>query len=107
MTVEDFVGPIGGKLRADNRWVKMAEVMPWDLIEEIYAKSFKSENNEGRPPISARMALGALYIKENENFPQRMAMQHISENVYMQYFLGLTEFHLNMSVGLDTPGRRN
>jgi hypothetical protein len=39
------------------------------------------------------MAFGALYIKENENFPQRMTMQHISENVYMQYFLGLTEFH--------------
>ena len=93
MTVDDFVGPIGGKLSADNRWVKMAEVMPWDLIEEIYSKSFKSDNTEGRAPIPARMAFGALYIKENENFPQRMTMLHISENVYMQYFLGLTEFH--------------
>jgi len=39
------------------------------------------------------MAFGALYIKENENFPQKRTMEHISENVYMQYFLGLTEFH--------------
>jgi len=93
MTVEDFVGPIGGKLSAENRWVKMAKVMPWDLIEEIYAKSFKNNNTEGRPPIPSRMAFGALYIKENENFPQRRTMEHISENVYMQYFLGLTEFH--------------
>ena len=93
MTVEDFVGPIGGKLMAENRWVKMAKVMPWDLIEEIYSKSFKNDNTEGRPPIPSRMAFGALYIKENENFPQRRTMEHISENVYMQYFLGLTEFH--------------
>jgi len=93
MTVEDFIGPIGGKLSAENRWVKMAKVMPWDLVEEIYAKSFKNDNTEGRPPIPSRMAYGALYIKENENFPQRTTMLHISENVYMQYFLGLTEFH--------------
>jgi len=93
MTVEDFVGPIGGRLSAENRWVKMAKVMPWDLIEEIYARSFKNDNTEGRTPIPARMAFGALYIKENENFPQRRTMEHISENVYMQYFLGLTEFH--------------
>jgi len=50
----------------------MAKIMPWDLIEEIYAKSFKNENTEERLPIPLRMAFGALYIKENENFPQRM-----------------------------------
>jgi len=93
MTVEDFTGLIGGKLNADNRWVKMAKLMPWDLIEEIYSKTFKSENPDGRPPIPSRMAFGALYIKEYENFPQRRTMEHISENVYMQYFLGLTEFN--------------
>ena len=92
MTVEDFSGLIGGKLDADNRWVKMARLMPWDLIEDIYSKTFKSENPDGRPPIPSRMAFGALYIKEHENFPQRRTMEHISENVYMQYFLGLTEF---------------
>ena len=93
MTVEDFVPPFGGKLNADNRWVKMAKLMPWDMIEEIYAKTFNDENGDGRPPIPSRIAFGALYIKENENFPQRRTMEHISENVYMQYFLGLTEFN--------------
>jgi len=92
MTVEDFVPPFGGKLDANNRWVKMSKLMPWDLIEDIYAKTFKDENLDGRPPVPARIAFGALFIKENENFPQRRTMEHISENVYMQYFLGLTEF---------------
>jgi len=93
MIVEEFIVPFGGKLDAKNRWVKMAAVMPWDMIEDIYAKTFKDKNNEGRPPIPARMAFGALYIKENEGFPQERTMQHIAENVYMQYFLGLTEFN--------------
>jgi hypothetical protein len=93
MTVVDFIPPFGGKLDSENRWVKMAEIMPWEMIEDIYVKSFKSERLDGRPPIPARIAFGALYIKENENFPQERTLQHISENVYMQYFLGLTEFN--------------
>lgn len=93
MTVEDFITPFGGKLDAENRWVKMAGAIPWDMVEDIYAASFKDENPDGRPPISARMAFGSLYIKELENFPQERTMQHISENMYMQYFMGLTEFN--------------
>jgi len=92
MTVEEFIAPFGGKLDAENRWVIMARLMPWDMIEDIYAKSFKSDNLDGRPPIPSRIAFGALYIKEYENLPQDRTLQHISENVYMQYFLGLTEF---------------
>ena len=37
--LEDFFLPFGGKLRADNRWVKLAALMPWDRIDEIYAQS--------------------------------------------------------------------
>jgi len=92
LTLDDFAMPFGGKLLADNRWVKMASLMPWDMIEDIYAAPFKDENTEGRPPIPARIAFGALYIKENENFPAGRTVEHIAENAYMQYFLGLKEF---------------
>ena len=84
MTVDDFVPPFGGKLDAKNRWVKMADIVPWDLVEDIYATKFKDENTDGRPPVPARIAFGALYIQQNENFPQRRTLEHISENVYMQ-----------------------
>jgi len=93
MAVEDFVPPMGGKLDSQNRWVKMADIVPWDMIEDIYASKFKDEKADGRPPISSRVAFGALYIKEFENLPQDRTLQHISENVYMQYFLGMTEFN--------------
>jgi len=71
----------------------MAEMMPWDMIEDIYAASFKNEKPDGRTPVTSRIAYGALYIKENENFPDERTLEHIAENNYMQYFLGLKEFH--------------
>ena len=93
MTVEDFTPLLGGKLDAENRWVKMSKIVPWDMVEEIYASTFKDARPDGRPPIPSRIAFGALYIKEAENLSQRATLQHISENVYMQYFVGLTEFN--------------
>ena len=61
-TIEDFILPFEGKLKADNRWVEMAEIVPWDEIEQEYAKLF--ENEIGNVAKPARMALGALIIKE-------------------------------------------
>jgi len=37
---EDFILPFGGKLRSDNRWVKLAKLIPWDEFEHAYCKSF-------------------------------------------------------------------
>ena len=88
--LEDFIMPFGGKLRAGNRWVKLAGIMPWDFIEDVYAESMSE--NDGAPAISSRIAFGSLYIKENENLVDRRTVEYIAENPYMQYFLGLQEF---------------
>lgn len=90
LTLDDFILPFGGKLLADNRWVKMAQLMPWDFIEDIYAESMCPDNGAGA--ISARIAFGAMYIKENEQLSDERTVGHIAENPYMQYFLGLREF---------------
>ncbi len=36
---EDFYLPFGGKLRSDNRWVKLAKLIPWHDFEELYART--------------------------------------------------------------------
>jgi len=38
LTMEEFMLSFGGYLLADNRWVKMAKLIPWDVVEEEYAK---------------------------------------------------------------------
>ena len=92
MTLEDFILPFGGKLDAGSRWVKLAALMPWDMIEDVYARSFKNKRRDGRPAIPARIAFGSLHIQASECFTDEKVVENISENPYLQYFLGLHEF---------------
>jgi hypothetical protein len=42
MVIEDFVLPFEGKLNGNNRWVKLAKIIPWEQIEKDYANLFPS-----------------------------------------------------------------
>lgn len=92
ITIEEFFMPFGGKLLKKNRWVKLASIMPWEHIEQIYMSAFQSEN--GRPALSSRIAFGAIFIKENDHLTDEGTVEAIAENPYMQYFLGLTGFQV-------------
>ena len=63
---EDFYLPFGGKLRSDNRWIKLAKLIPWEVIENLYSDRFSKQM--GTPIKPLRMALGALIIKERCGF---------------------------------------
>jgi IS5 family transposase len=87
----DFFLPFGGKLAEDNRWVLLAQMIPWWKIEEKYAKNFK-RSLKGQKAVSIRVALGALIIQERLGTDDRETLQQILENPYLQYFLGLPEY---------------
>jgi len=86
----EFELPFGGKLSADNRWVKMGELIPWSEFESEYAENFPTE--KGAPAKSFRMALGALIIKEKLQISDRETVEHIRENPYLQYFVGQSSY---------------
>jgi len=90
LTLAGFETPFAQKLTKDNRWVKMAQAIPWDKIVRYYDQLFDS--SEGRPPISGRVIIGAMIIKHMEGLTDRGTIQHIQENVFMQYFLGYSSF---------------
>ncbi|OQA00440.1 MAG: hypothetical protein BWY69_01712 [Planctomycetes bacterium ADurb.Bin401] len=87
---ENFYLPFGGKIRSDNRWVILSKQIPWQQIEEQYGELFCDD--DGSPAISARMALGALIIKERLNISDRETVEQIIENPYLQYFLGYLQY---------------
>jgi hypothetical protein len=60
LSFEDFYLPFGGKLSSENRWVKLAQLIPWQEFEAEYA-ALMSESM-GAPAKSFRMAWGALII---------------------------------------------
>lgn len=88
-TPENFM--MLSKLDPSNRWIKMAKVVPWDMVEEKYAKQFKN-TPFSRPAKPARMAIGTLIIKEKYGISDVETVDMIAENPYMQYFIGLELF---------------
>ena len=49
----------------------------------------------GAPAKSFRMALGALIIKEKLGISDRETIEQITENPYLQYFIGMSSYNQN------------
>lgn len=90
LSFEDFFLPFGGKLSGDNRWIKLAELIPWDELEDDYASQFCK--GFGAPAKPFRMALGALIIKARLGLTDEELVEQIKENPYLQFFIGLEAF---------------
>jgi hypothetical protein len=87
----EFSLPFQGHLSLENKWVKLAALIPWEQFEERYQKNF-SKRDTGHPALSVRMALAALIIKEELRASDRACVEQITENPYLQYFCGLKAF---------------
>jgi hypothetical protein len=92
MTLVDFILPFEGRLDANNRWVKLSKIIPWEQIEKDYADLFPSNTGMVAKPL--RMALGSLIIKERCGFTDRETVEQITENPYLQYFIGLEKYQI-------------
>lgn len=83
----DFNQPMGLHMNPENRWIRMADMIPWDAFEKKYKNLFKSKTGNVAKPL--RMALGALIIQTRFQFSDRELVEQITENPYLQYFIGL------------------
>jgi len=90
MSISDFGMPLGMTLSPDNRWVKKAASIPWDKIELRYAALFKNKKGNVAKPL--RMALGALIIQTEYQYPDVEVPLQIQETPCLQYFCGLPEY---------------
>jgi hypothetical protein len=91
LVLAGFESPFDLKLNPTNRWVVLAHLIPWDEICNLYLK-FVPIGQTGRPPLNPRIVLGSLIIKHMCNLDDRETVDQISENIYMQYFLGYPSF---------------
>lgn len=91
LTLEGFESLFERTLNPKNRWVVLAGLIPWDEISGIYLKH-QGISTTGRPPLSPRVVIGSIIIKHLCHFDDRETVAQISENIYMQYFLGYSSF---------------
>lgn len=87
---EEFSSLYQLQLRPDNRWVQLAALLPWDEMVTIYKKRFNAYMGAGS--INPRVVLGSFIIKHKLGLSDEETLQTISENPYMQFFLGLNDF---------------
>lgn len=91
MKFENFYLPFSGELKSDNRWVILAGSIDWALVEELYARNFPNPEY-GNPAKDARIAFGSLIIQEKLGLTDSETVAQISENPYLQHFIGLYEY---------------
>ena len=91
LVFEGFESPFEKKLNPENRWVVLAKLIPWDEICNIYLKAVP-KSTTGRPSLSPRVVLGSIIIKHLCDIDDRETCSQISENIYMQHFLGYSSF---------------
>lgn len=87
----EFFLPFGGQLNPDNRWVVMASLIPWNAVEETYIETL-GDTKQGSKAYNVRLALGSLIIKERIGLSDEDTVEAITENPYLQYFIGLHSF---------------
>ena len=78
------------KLNPNNRWIQLSFILPWDQLVKIYSRKFNA--GFGAKAISPRIIIGALIVKHKLNLSDEETLQTISENPYMQFFLGLDDY---------------
>ena len=89
ISLAEFISPFG-KLSPENRWVRIANMIPWEKYEPEYAAQFCEDN--GAPATPFRMALGTLIIKQRTGNSDVETLESIIETPAMQYLIGLHEF---------------
>ncbi len=91
LTLEGFETPFSRSLRKDNRWIELADKLPWDILVGTYQKQMRNSET-GADGINPRVAIGAMIIKHICDLSDRETVQQIQENMYMQYFIGYKSF---------------
>ena len=81
--------PFGGKLDENNRWLRITELIPWEELEDEYAKHF---SDVGRPGTDSQLVIGLLLLKHMTGLSDEGIVQDVLENPYMQAFCGYEKF---------------
>jgi len=90
LPLSGFQTPFEAALNDTNRWVILANLIPWDQMAEGYLSCF--HQTQGRPAKDARLVIAAVIIKHKLCLSDEETIAQIQENIYLQYFVGLSMY---------------
>jgi IS5 family transposase len=83
---------LGEKLASGNRWLKLADALPWEKLDAGYGRSFSA--GYGRPAKDSRLVCGLLVVKRLKALSDEDAVAEFMESPYIQAFCGQEYFAL-------------
>jgi hypothetical protein len=86
LSIDGFNQKSGYELRRDNKWVILADLLPWNALEAVYEKAFPSKL--GRPGTPFRRLFGAHLIRQDQKLSDRTVVTAILDVPAYQYFTG-------------------
>jgi len=84
------LNPYSGGIDTNNRWIKLAKLIPWDEMEGIYRRSFSKCKHSIIKP--SRLMLGLMIGEMFMQTDDRDILEYFHENPYFQYFCGQESF---------------
>ena len=78
-------------LDANNRWIQLASILPWDMMVAQWTKLYS--HSKGATGVNPRVLIGAMIIKHKLKLTDEETLLIIRENPYMQFFLGFDSFN--------------
>ncbi len=81
---------LGSRLDEKNRWLKLAEALPWEKLDAEYGRYFAA--GYGRPAKDSRLVCGLLAVKQLKNVSDEDAVTEFMESPYVQAFCGQEYF---------------
>ncbi len=91
--------PFGGRLDANNRWIKISKLIPWEELESRYAAHF---SDRGRPAKESRLVVGLFLLKHLSCKSDEQIVLELLENPYWQSFCGLESFATEETIEAST-----
>jgi IS5 family transposase len=95
LKISEFKTPFEQSLLPTNRWVILADVLPWDKMAAVYHRKMSSKM--GRLSLDTRLIIGVLIFKHYLKLDDREVLATLQENVYLQYFVGFTSFQTKIA----------
>jgi len=69
----------------------LSSQIPWDQLVGLFNKRNPAKST-GRPALNPRVLIEAVIIKDMLNLDDRETVAQITENMYLQYFLGYSSY---------------
>ena len=87
LSLNMFKHPFQRELDKENRWVKLAALIPWDSLSGISSPVLDA--GIGRIGVTISTVIAALIVKHKLGLDNWGTIEMIQENIYQRYFCEL------------------